>query len=654
MREMIGRVLGNRYEILEKIGEGGMAYVYKAKCRLLNRFVAVKVLRDELANDSDFVTKFDQESQAAASLSHPNIVNIYDVGKDNNTRYIVMELIKGLTLKKYIQKHKGFIPNEEIVEIAKQIALGLDHAHSNRIIHRDIKPHNILINEEGIVKVADFGIARAVSSSTIVSSREALGSVHYASPEQSRGGFVDKKSDIYSLGILIYELSTKKLPFEGEQPVSIAIQHMEDNVILPSKINHDIKATLESVIIKAIQKDPNERYKNVRELIDDLDKISKNPNLDIPFYIISKDGTGKMLPNLDVKNIKKSNNKAKKSGKINKFRFALVIIGALLLSSLIVAGIFMHSILERINPKIVPMPNIVGMEYVKAADTLKELGLKINVRDHEFNPDVKKDCIIKQFEAENSSLKEGFTVDVIVSNGPEIVKIPNLIQKDLSEARIILDNKELQVGEIKYTYNDLPSGMVVEQSPVAGSDSKKGIKVDLLVSQGQPIETVIMPNLVGKNINQAKNILSKNNLFLGDIKYNDSASYPKGIIMIQSIKKGKEIKEKSTVDIVISKGNPDGTANKNDTPTDPNADQTNQPPPSGLVEKTYIIPLSFATQTEVVKVEMIQNGVSTIIYEKEHNRDEKDARVVITAKGQATINIYFGTLKIKSMDVDFN
>ncbi len=675
MKDMIGRVLGNRYEIVEKIGEGGMAFVYRARCHLLNRFVAVKVLREELANDAQFVSKFDQESQAAASLSHPNIVNIYDVGKDGDIRYIVMELIKGLTLKNYIYQHEGFIPNDEIIEISKRVALGIEHAHTNRIIHRDIKPHNILINDEAIVKVADFGIARAVTSSTINASSDLLGSVHYSSPEQSRGGFVDERTDIYSLGILMYELATKTLPFEGEQPVSIAMQHIKDNVPKASSVNPNIKAGFESVIIKAMQKEPADRYSTIGELIADLDKLSQNPNLDLPFYVIEP-VTGKIVPNLDGLVVDLSEKKEKAGFSI--FKMTLVIIAALLLSAVVVGAVFMNSVLDRMRPKIVTMPNIVGMEYVTAANQLQELGLKINVRDHMFDSNIPKDYIIRQFSEENTTLKEGFTVEVIVSNGPEMVKIPNLIQKELSEARVILENKELDVGDIKYEYNDLPSGMIVEQSPVAGSDVVKATQVHLVVSQGTPIETVIMPNLVGKSLSNAKDALTKSNLFLGDIDYNESDKYPKDTVILQNVKAGREIREKSTVNLVISKGspevvvppegedanisNPDGSQDQQQTnPEDGSAntsengqEQNDAAQNLELIEKSYIIPLNFATQTEVVKLEKIQDGVRTMVYEKEHNKDEKNVRIVVRGKGKAIINIYFGDVQIKSMEADFN
>jgi len=274
---MIGKILGSRYELLEKVGTGGMAIVYKAKCHLLNRNVAVKILKGEYVQDQDFLDKFRKEAQAAASLSHQNIVNIYDVGSEDDIPYIVMELVPGETLKEYIANYEGFLTNEKIADFSKQIALALEHAPSNQIIHRDIKPHNILVSKEGTLKVADFGIASAISETTTSYSSEAIGSVRYSSPEQARGRNVDERTDLYSLGVLMYEMATRKVPFEGDTAVEIALKHMKDDIVAPTEINSMFHKGLESIVIRSLLKNVNQRYQNARELIDDLDKIINNP-----------------------------------------------------------------------------------------------------------------------------------------------------------------------------------------------------------------------------------------------------------------------------------------------------------------------------------------------------------------------------------------
>lgn len=274
---MIGKVLNNRYEIIEKIGEGGMAEVYKAKCRVLNRFVAIKILKNEFIDDETFASKFKREAQAAASLSHPNIVNIYDVGninnKDGNTPYIVMEYIKGKTLKEIIID-KGKLSSKETIFYSLQMSEAIEHAHSNKIVHRDIKPHNIMINDNNRVKVTDFGIARAVTSSTVTIGSDALGSVHYISPEQARGGYTDEKSDIYSMGIVMYEMVTGKLPFNADTAVAVALKHIQEKIVSPREIESSIPKDLESIILKCVSKNQSERYQNMSEVMIDLEKIN--------------------------------------------------------------------------------------------------------------------------------------------------------------------------------------------------------------------------------------------------------------------------------------------------------------------------------------------------------------------------------------------
>ena len=275
-----GRLLGNRYEIIEKIGNGGMAMVYKAKCHVLNRYVAVKILRDEFTTDQEFISRFSVEAQAAASITHPNIVSIYDVGQEGNLYYIVMELIKGKTLKEIIIEEGGALPWKWSTNIAIQIASALETAHKNNIIHRDIKPHNIIITEEGIAKVTDFGIAKAVSNSTITAFGSTIGSVHYFSPEHARGGYTDVKSDLYSLGVVMYEMLTGRVPFDADTPVSVALKHIQEEPVPPIEINPKVPVAINDIILKAMRKDTTLRYQNATEMLNDLNRALKEPNGD--------------------------------------------------------------------------------------------------------------------------------------------------------------------------------------------------------------------------------------------------------------------------------------------------------------------------------------------------------------------------------------
>src|SRR6056297_2400819 len=363
-------ILGNRYEIIKKIGEGGMARVYKAKDNLLNRYVAIKVLKSELNNDFDFVNKFDKEAKAAASLSHPNIVNVYDVGEDDEIKYIVMELLEGTTLKDIILSDPEYLDNNDIIY---QIASALEHAHENNIIHRDIKPENIIIDNNNSVKVADFGIARAVTTSTIVNTKRVLGSVHYSSPEQARGGVVDKRTDIYSLGILIYELATKRLPFDGDSEISIALQHIKGQVLNPSEINENLSPGLEKIILKAIRKNPEERYSSAFELLSDLDKAMRRLDDEIVLDEVSiENSETKYLPEIEdgdfmSKRLKKKPRNKNTHKKPSVFSIMVVILVALILTLGVFTIMSFEDISQRLENETVEVPDVVGMEAVEGS-----------------------------------------------------------------------------------------------------------------------------------------------------------------------------------------------------------------------------------------------------------------------------------------------
>ena len=398
---MIGKVLGERYEVIEKIGGGGMALVYKAKCRLLNRFVAIKILRSEFTSDEDFLKKFKRESQAAASLSHPNIVGIYDVGIEDDIHYIVMEYIKGQTLKELI-KEKGALNCEFATDVAIQIASALENAHSNHIVHRDIKSHNIMLREDRTVKVTDFGIARAVSSSTITNTGNIIGSVHYFSPEQARGGYADEKSDIYSLGVVLYELVTGQLPFEGETPISIAYKHIQEKPLNPSKINNKIPKSLENIILKCMSKEIANRYSSVTEIISDLKQSLIMPNGDF-VKINSKvsENTIKIEPIKDIDPEKKPtikendlNKKPIITKEKNKKIITWAIISGLVLAFLFTGTYFLFK--DLFNVEIKPVPDLMGMQEEEAEEELKKLGFIMDVVERVHNKDIPEGEIIKQ------------------------------------------------------------------------------------------------------------------------------------------------------------------------------------------------------------------------------------------------------------------
>ena len=415
---MIGKILGGRYEILEQIGGGGMAIVYKAKCHLLNRYVAIKILRNEFLEDEDFIRKFKRESQAAASLSHPNIMNIYDVGveeMDNKQiHYIVMEYIQGKTLKELIRE-RGKLSYDEVIEYSIQIAEALRHAHNNHIVHRDIKPQNIMINQENRIKVTDFGIARAASSSTLTTTSNVLGSVHYFSPEQARGGYTDEKSDIYSLGIVMYEMVTGRLPYDGESPISIALKHVQEAIVPPSELDNSIPRGLNAIIMKCVQKRQGDRYDSADSLLRDLRMIKNNEDTAIFAHEDTEEQATRMISIVKEEDVDDMSTRGKTNGrkrKKNKGETKMILL-AILLAFLVVTIVFAGwlKLNDYFDVAEVIGPNLIGMTEREARQTLEELGLGLNVKGTAASAEFDPGLVIWQSVKENSKVKEGFIID---------------------------------------------------------------------------------------------------------------------------------------------------------------------------------------------------------------------------------------------------
>lgn len=638
---MIGKILGNRYEIIEKIGGGGMALVYKAKCQLLNRYVAVKILRPEFTSDEEFISEFRKESQAAASLSHPNIVNIYDVGnEENDIYYIVMEYVKGKTLKQII-KSKGHLDPSETINIGKQIALALQHAHNNHIIHRDIKPHNILITDDGRVKVTDFGIARAVTSSTVTNTGNVIGSVHYFSPEQARGGYIDAKSDLYSLGIVLYEMASGKVPFEGESPISIALKHIHEDVTPPSLINKDIPKALEDIILKATQKDQSKRYNNTEEIYEDLNEALEHPMGDFVKIIEDDDCPTQVIPaikdqDMDTKDIPVKNTKPSKKNH--------AIIWGAVTTAFILALIFTGSIFyfkDKFIPTEKEVPNFVGKPYEEAKTNLENLGFKVELASEQNSSQYNKGEVISQDPVGGTKLKSGYPIKLIVSKGPKMTEVPSFINENIKDIDILLENAQLEEGEVKYDYSSLPIGIIIDQKPKEGTQVPEHTEVDLVVSQGPEIKTILMPDLVEKNIDEAKRDIETSGLIVGEIDYEFDDNIEKNKVISQSIKAGTEIEENKVINLVVSKG-PKGIQQ----PSEEEELQMN----------SVSFPLYFdqAEQEEfVLKLVKIQNGVSTVIYNQVRKKSESGKKITIKGRDKATIEIYFDDVLIADKIIDF-
>ena len=541
-----GKLLGNRYEIIEKIGSGGMATVYRAKDLVLKRFVAVKILRDEYTTDNEFIKRFNTEAESAASLTHANIVSVYDVGREGTLYYIVMELIKGKTLKEIIVED-GRMGWKWSVKIAKQIASALEVAHRNNIVHRDIKPHNIIITEDGVAKVTDFGIAKAVSNSTITAFGTTIGSVHYFSPEHARGGYTDAKSDLYSLGVVIYEMVTGKVPFDADTPVSVALKHMQEKPVEPKVLNPAIPQSLNDLIMKAMEKEPSMRYNTATEMIQDLDRILKNP----------ESGVTRNIDNNYTES--KQSNEPKKEKKFAKFKKfleehkavkILLIIAIFLIIFFATIGITL-AVLNIGSPKDIALQDFTGLTLEEAKQKAQEANLIINVAEEKYDVEIEEGKIISQDPVyqPNFTVKEGSTINVVVSKGQEIVKVTKLVGKTKDEAT--KEGKDLGLNVIvEEDYNDeIEAGIVIEQSIAEGEEVLAGSDITIKVSLG--IEQVEVPDLTGMTEDEAKAKIAESKLtYKATYKITDS-SKGKGVVE-QSISPHSFVDKNSEITITIN------------------------------------------------------------------------------------------------------
>lgn len=580
----IGMMIGDRYEILEKIGTGGMSDVYKAKCHKLNRMVAVKVLKQEFSENANFVSKFRTEAQAAAGLMHPNIVNVYDVGDENGIYYIVMELVEGITLKKYIEK-KARLSVKEAITIAIQICLGIEAAHNNHIIHRDIKPQNVIISKEGKVKVTDFGIAKAATSNTITSN--VMGSVHYTSPEQARGGFSDEKSDVYSLGITLFEMLTGRVPFNGDTTVAIAIKQIQEEMPSPREYVSEIPLSVEQIVLKCTQKSPDKRYQNMGELIDDLRHSFTNPDDDF-VKIASDDELGATRAMTDEEmellkraskpvsteitgNLPKANPEEDDDDefdpRMNRIMTILAIVvgiiicvvGVLLIGKAI--GIFKlgkenpsstSSVSTEVSVEQVIMPEVVDMEYVKAAEILKKKGLRPKAK-YEESDTVAEGIVISSSVHEGLRVEPGTEVTLTVSAGSVTVEVPEVVGKTLSAANKDIMDRNLKV-DIQEEYSDnVLEGHVISQSPEAGR-APEGSTVTIVVSLGSKTEVFDMPSVLGMLMDDAILTLTEQGLEVGECLQVYNNVYGEGYVCYQSVSYGSDVTKGTKVDIQVSKG----------------------------------------------------------------------------------------------------
>ena len=545
----MSKLLAGRYELIEQIGEGGMAVVYKARCRLLNRYVAIKILRPEFTKDAQFIESFKRESQAAAGLQHPNIISVYDVGREGDINYIVMELVDGKPLSDVIDE-KGPMDYKEAIDITKQVASALSLAHKNNIIHRDIKPHNIMITKSGIAKLGDFGIAKAVSNSTIVAdTKKVIGSVHYFSPEQARGGKVDESSDIYSLGIVLYEMLTGRVPFDGDNPVQVALMHINDQITPPSELVGGIPPALEKLVMKATDKYPSNRYQSADEILEELDNIEfVTKVVGNGVFAASQNGiSDEELGEPDVQ-VKKPRKKPKKSmnKKQKTIMFSCIGVAALILILLILhfTGVMGKGDIE--------VPDLKGMTYSEAEKLLEEKGLNIKEGDKVPSDEIKKGRIVTQDPTEGTMVKKGRTITVDISQGRKEGVIPNLIGMEYpGNIKSILEDHGYELGRVTEKESDSPEGVVISQTPKAGTDKKEGTTVDIVISKGK--EKPKVPTLTGMTVSDAKNAIVNAGFQVGNITYGESNVYKGGYVMNQQYTPGSELEKGKTIDLVVAK-----------------------------------------------------------------------------------------------------
>ena len=634
-----GSVIGNRYKIQEKIGNGGMATVYKALDQILNRYVAVKVLREEFTTDEEFIKRFNAEAQSAARLTHPNIVSVYDVGQEYNIYYIVMELIQGKTLKQIIEED-GHLSWKWAVNIAIQIASALEMAHKNNIIHRDIKPHNIMITEDGVAKVTDFGIAKAVSNSTITAFGTTLGSVHYFSPEHARGGYTDSKSDLYSLGVVMYEMVTGKVPFDADTPVSIALKHMQEEPVPPIKVNKEIPFAVNQIILKAMKKDPNERYQNASEMIKDLNIALKRPEGGFVEERNFEDSFTRRIPTVNVSdngngNIKSDNEEEKPKGKIATFFYnhpktKVASIIALFVLIFVATLVITLTVINSSSPKDVQIPNVVNLTQEEAKQRIEQLKLKFAYKE-EYSADVEAGHVISQDPQyiNNYSVKEGSTVTVVISKGMEQTKVPKVIGMEYSKAESALTEAGLEVEKVEETSQKVEAGYVISQEIDANTEVQKGTKIKIHVSTGTGIKKVTVTSVIGKSSEEAKKILTDLKLEVNVVEDEDT-SKSDGVVLKQSVDPGTSVEEGSAITITVNKieKNKQGTVNINVKAL------ANRHLPKSSDEEDD----NTTTTSNNVKITVMVG--SDKVYSQKVSRDTEKLNVTVEGKGNITVKVY--------------
>ena len=655
MDKFIGTILDNRYELLEVIGVGGTAVVYKAKCHRLNRYVAVKILKEEYAQDEEFRRKFHDEAQAVAMLSHPNIVNVYDVSRSGSIEYIVMELIDGITLKEYLSR-RGQLSPKEVTVFATQIARALEHAHSHNIIHRDIKPQNIMLLRDGTVKVADFGIAHFTNNDNTYCKGEAIGSVHYVSPEQAKGSFVDNRTDLYSLGVVMYEMITGRLPFEGDTPVSIALQHINSIALPPSIFAENVPPQLEEITMKAMNPSLSKRYTSAAQILKDLEEFQNEQQfkLNIPReegIVVQEepqdlDATRKLNNTGEVAALMENERrepperreteeprqgeeeeapveeqKEKQKKHRSPVSAALIFSVVAVVVFCVGAFCFVQKILDPFggtDSSKINAPNLKGLYYSQVIADPQYSNVVIAEGEYVYNETVDAGKIISQEPEANRKIDPGATITVTISRGNRTFALPNYVNSDARQAKIELDRFGVQCVEAAPEYNDeIENGFVIWTDPAAGTMLTEGDTVTITVSRGPEFVMVDMPDLMGKPLNTALELLDVAGLEWDEPVYTEADGEP-DLVIYQSIAPGTQVEKGTRVSFQLSK-------------------ERELPPEPVIVDYVYTVTLNQSANP--IDVEIYQDGGR--VYSGTHVSEEITATVILTGEeGEHQIQVY--------------
>lgn len=647
MDQYIGKLLDNRYELLELIGSGGMARVYKARCHRLNRLVAVKILREELAQDAEFRRRFHDESQAVAMLSHPNIVAVYDVSRSSQLEYIVMELIDGITLKQYMQKKGNKLNWREALHFITQVVRGLGHAHSRGIIHRDIKPHNIMVLRDGSVKVSDFGIARVASGNHSTLTQEVLGSVHYISPEQARGGHIDNRSDLYSAGVVLYEMVTGRLPFEGDTPVSVAIQHINSIPLSPRELDSSIPEALEKITMKAMAPNPANRYSSADEMLADLEEFRKNPNINFDYDIsefapekIDEEAT-RMRTGVERRSSQPSHRRRtpryEEPDEEPHSGAPWIMAASVAAVLLFVVGVFYFLFRTIFSDMFTPaqtfkVPQLVGEVYEEVAEDTSLLQDHFTVVVQEqVADDAEPGTIIEQSPVADSEVGVSVTeIQVTVSAGPDVVYMPDLFNMEYREAFLALDDARLKYNNPTYEHHDeIAKNHVISFTPLEDMPLAPGTYVDMVVSLGPKVKEVTMPSLLERTKEQAISDINMMNLQVGSTEDVYSDTIDAGKVAGQYPVPSEVVQEGTVVNLQISKG-PD--------------------PATRMVTKTIVVPMPTHGERVLVTVMM---GDSAVFSDEVDTAMNLEISFPVTASGTQELIVYIDGVRSKTIIEEF-